>query len=721
MIRNQSARRMPRASACSLFILAMAAGAARADDAVADASDNSGQIQNIVVTAEKLNQTRNEIQTQTGASTYVIGAAAIDALPGGDNLPLNDVLLQAPGVAQDSFGQIHIRGEHNNLQYRLNGIILPEGISVFGQSLSPRLADSVDLITGALPAEYGLRTAGIIDMTTKSGAFTPGGEISMYGGSHGTLQPSIEYGGSSGRFNYFVSASYLQNGLGIESPDGRSNPLHDSTQQGSGFGYFEYLVDDDSKVSLIVGSARNQFEIPDQAGLQPSLGYVLNGQSAYPSDQLSESQREITDYAVLSYLRTMGDFDLQVSLFGRYSSLLFTPDVAGDLLYNGIAQYADKTDTAGGTQIEGVYHLNPQHTLRAGLIVEGDRSTSTTTSEVFPLDPSGAQIGNSPISIADNGGKLSWSYSAYLQDEWKVTDSLTLNYGGRADVIDAYTHAWQFSPRLNAVWKPIEGTTIHAGYSRYFTPPPFELVGGRDVAIFANTSAAPTVALDNTPKAERANYYDIGISQVLIPGLTLGWDNYYKSSTNLIDEGQFGAPIILTPFDYAKGKQYGSELSLSYTAGNFSAYANFAASRAIGKDIVSSQFNFDPAELAYISQHWIHLDHDQTYTASAGASYHWDKTRISADLVSQSGLRSDLATANGGDVPNGAALPHYVTVNLGIGQTLDLPGAGEVKLRFDVVNLLDKEYEIRDGTGVGVGAPQFGARRGFFGGVTKAF
>jgi outer membrane cobalamin receptor len=172
----------------------MAAGAARADDAAptGSGSSSSSDLQNITVTAERLNKTRNEIQTQTGASTYVIGADAIDALPGGDNLPLNDVLLQAPGVAQDSFGQIHIRGEHNNLQYRLNGVILPEGISVFGQSLSPRLADQVELITGALPAEYGLRTAGIVDMTTKSGVFTPGGEISLYGGSHGTLEPSFE-------------------------------------------------------------------------------------------------------------------------------------------------------------------------------------------------------------------------------------------------------------------------------------------------------------------------------------------------------------------------------------------------------------------------------------------------------------------------------------------------------------------------------------------------
>ena len=84
---------------------------------------------------------RNGIQTQTGASTYTITAKDIQAQPGGDNAALNSVVLQMPGVAQDSFGQLHIRGEHNGLQYRLNGIILPEGISVFGQTLDPRLAE----------------------------------------------------------------------------------------------------------------------------------------------------------------------------------------------------------------------------------------------------------------------------------------------------------------------------------------------------------------------------------------------------------------------------------------------------------------------------------------------------------------------------------------------------------------------------------------------------
>src|SRR5580704_12003953 len=226
-------------------------GAAGADTAAAP-TDNSGdptQLSTIVITAQRLNEARSTIETQTGASTYTITSDAIAAAPGGENVQMNQLLLQAPDVVQDSFGQLHVRADHNDLQYRLNGIILPEGISVFSQTLSPRLISSLSLITGALPAEYGLRTAGVIDLTTNSGLLQPGGEISLYGGSHGTFQPSAEYGGSDGKYTYYVTGDYKENDLGIESPNASSNPLHDFTRQEHLFAYLEDIIDSDNRVS----------------------------------------------------------------------------------------------------------------------------------------------------------------------------------------------------------------------------------------------------------------------------------------------------------------------------------------------------------------------------------------------------------------------------------------------------------------------------------------
>ena len=104
------------------------------------------------VIAQQLDIARNQIQPSLGASVYQFTRPAIENQPQGDNAPMNQVLLQAPGVAQDSFGQLHVRGDHANLQFRLNGVQLPEGINVFGQALETRLAHSIALITGALPA-----------------------------------------------------------------------------------------------------------------------------------------------------------------------------------------------------------------------------------------------------------------------------------------------------------------------------------------------------------------------------------------------------------------------------------------------------------------------------------------------------------------------------------------------------------------------------------------
>jgi outer membrane receptor protein involved in Fe transport len=248
------------------------------------------------------------------------------------------------------------------------------------------------------------------------------------------------------------------------------------------------------------------FEIPNSRGLQPTgldgivgLGpqdpvsgdYVLraNGQTAFPSNDLDGRQREITHYAILSYLRAMGDVDVQISAFGRYSSLFYTPggDI-GELLYNGIAQTAYKRDEAYGLQAEGAWHAGEDHTIRFGAVYQADDLVSDTSSAVLPVAPGSetnpnpnplctdpdntCQTSDNPLSILDDGTKHAWSYSLYLQDEWQVFPSLTVNYGVRFDQFQAFDAENQVSPRINAVWTPTDTTTVHAGFSRYFSPPP---------------------------------------------------------------------------------------------------------------------------------------------------------------------------------------------------------------------------------------------------------
>jgi outer membrane receptor for ferrienterochelin and colicins len=695
-----------------------------ADNAPASPSATGDALATVVVTARRLNAARSEIETQTGASTYTITSEAIAATPGGEDAQLNQVLLQAPDVVQDSFGQLHVRADHNDLQYRLNGVILPEGISVFSQTLSPRLISSLSLITGALPAEYGLRTAGIIDLTTNTGLLQPGGEVSMYGGSHSTVQPSAEYGGSSGSFSYYIASDWKENDLGIESPDGSSDPLHDHTTQGHAFGYFDKILDEENRLSLIVGLSDDHFEIPNQHGLQPTLGYEVLGQSDFLSNDLNENQHELAEYAILSWQHSAGALNWQTSVSLRYTSLNFEPDWVGDLLYNGIAQAAFKDDTAAAWQTDASYKIGDTHTVRAGVYFQHDTAESRTTSNVLPINAGGMQTSDIPLAIPDNGNESQEIESAYLQDEWQPLTPLTINYGLRFDHYNAYSSGSQLSPRLNFVWQLATDTMVHGGYSRYYTPPPFELVGSETFTKFAGTSALPpgSVTQDTPPVAERANYYDLGVQQKLLDrALTLGIDSFYEQAQHLIDEGQFGAPIILTPFNYRYGLIGGLELTANYSVHDFSVYGNVSFQAAHGKDVESSQFNFNQQQLDYIADHYIHLDHEGRVAASSGISYLWLGTRFSVDAIFGTGLRDDLVLADGFTIPNGDHTPSYTQINMGVSHAFQLHGSGPLTVRFDVINVTDKIYEIRSGSGIGVFAPQYGAPRGFFGGLSYQF
>ncbi|RKP44177.1 TonB-dependent receptor [Trinickia fusca] len=681
----------------------------------ADTSDASlppVELETVTVQAQRLDRARNGLSPDVGSSVYRFSQTDIDALPQGADTPLNQVLLQAPGVANDSFGQLHVRGEHANLQYRLNGIIIPEPISGFGQSLDTRIIDQVDLVTGALPAQYGYRTAGVVDIRTKSGNTGNGGSIDVYGGSHETIKTTADVFGSSGPLSYYFAGTLGENNLGIEAPTSNGNPLHDHTRQGSGFGYLSYLINPLTRIGLMFGATSNRFEIPNTPGLPGA--FTLNGSASFDSARLDESQAELTNFAVLALQGTNGAaLDYQVALFTRYTRTKFNPDPTGDLIFNGVASNDFHSNQANGVQADTTYRLNDKHTLRAGAMFEQEHAVFDNSVAVFATDASGNQLSDQPFTINDSSSKTGYLYSLYAQDEWKLTDKLTLNYGLRYDRMDEYVQAGQLSPRIGLVYALTNATTLHAGYARYFTPPPFELVSNSTVNLFNGTTNQSPSSQNDPVKPERSHYFDIGVTQRITSALTVGLDAYYKKSTDLLDEGQFGTALIFTPFNYREGHTYGLEFTANYKHDNVSAYLNVAYSNAQGKDIESAQFNFSPDELAYIANHWVYLDHDQRITSSFGGAYTIARTTLTADAIVGSGLRRGFANTD--------RLPWYAQLNVGVKQHFDEPMIGKFDARVVLVNAFGRVYELRDGSGVGVGAPQFGPRRAIYAGVTKQF
>ena len=676
-------------------------------------SDSSTELNQVIVVGQ-LDQARDQIVPYLGATKYSIGQEQIQTQSQGSNAPFNQVILRAPGVAQDSYGQLHVRDEHANLQFRIDDVLIPEGITGFGQEIDTHLVSSVNLITGSLPAQFGFRTSGIIDIHTKEGTALNGGDLSYYGGSHETIFPSFQVGGTQGRLNYFALGSYNQNDLGIENPTGGYHAIHDYTEQYKGFADLSYIIDDSSRISLLLSGTYSDFQIPANPGQTPLFALAGAGPKNFDSRFLSENQHEQNDFAILAYQKSFENVSFQVAAFTRYSATLFTPDNQGDLIFTGLAGRIDRSIFSNGVQFDASWAINDCNVLRGGFLLTVESARVETNNQVFPVDSAGSQTSDVPFTIISNQSKTGAYYGFYLQDEWKVFEPLTINFGARFDVVDEYAHANQLSPRVNVVFQATKSTTLHAGYARYFTPPPLELVQSQTLNQFAGTSNQPASSQNTAVKPERANYFDAGMTEQFTHSFSMGIDGYYKTSRNLIDEGQFGSALIFTPFNYAKGNQYGLEATANYTLGGFNAYANFGFERGTGEQIVSGQFLFAPDRLAFIRNHWVFLDHDQRYTVSAGASYTYKNTTVYADLLYGSGLRSGFANTD--------ELPGYYPVNLGFTHTFQLPQKyGRVQVRFDVTNLFDQSYQLRNGTGIGVFAPQFGPRRGFFGGVSWLF
>jgi outer membrane receptor protein involved in Fe transport len=659
-------------------------------------------------------QARRNIVAATGAGSYEMNQQALEALPQGTNTPLDKALLQVPGVSQDSAasGELHVRNEHANLQYRINGIMLPDGVGAFGQIIDTGIVGSLALITGALPAQYGLRTAGVLDIQTKADAFNNSGSIGVYGGSHGTITTSLEYGGTVGQTQYFVSGRYFGSNLGIENPTPAYNAIHDNTSQEKGFPYLSTVLDPSSRLTFMSGVSNGLYQIPNNPGQTPA--FTAFGVSSFDSTLLNERQSEFNQFNVLAYQKSGDGIDYQFSYFNRYSQLHFLPDTIGDLVFNGVASDVYRQSVINGIQEDTSYRVGFAHTLKFGFSASAERSLVNNGSTVLPLDAMGNPV-DAPISVFDSSAKTGLLFSTYLADEWKVTNNLTVNAGLRFDQMWQYVDANQLSPRLSMTWKPTDGTTFHAGYSRNFTPPEQVLAAPTNLALVQNTTAQAPAGSPNDPVLpERSNVFDVGVVQKIhaIPGLEVGLDAYYKTATDLLDDGQFGQAYVLTAFNYARGFNEGVELKASYTSGNLHVYGNLAWARQIATDVVSNQYLFDPVELNYIANNYVYTDHAQFLTASAGASYLWQGTKFSASMIYGSGLRDGFA--------NTGTVPSYTQVNLGVSHDFNIVSpAKPTTLRFDIVNLFDSIYQIRDGSGIGVFAPQYGPRRGFFFGISQ--
>lgn len=678
----------------------------------------SEQPLSVTITAT-LNQARNALSPETGSTIYRFTDKNISLLPQGNNTPLNGVLIQAPGVSQDSYGQgqsqIHIHGLNGGgIQYRLNGVFLPEPVSSFGQLFSSYFIKSVTLIDNFMPAQFGFRNEGVIDIHSKDGCLSPGGQLEYYGGQRGTIQPSLQFGGCLANVSYYLSGFYFQSALGVQSPTQTPTPEHDRTSQGQSFGYASYLLSPMSRLSLIAGTAINAYQIPGQPDLP--VAFPISGVVSYPnSANTSATELEQNYFGILALQGSNGPkLDYQIALFSRYYKLTYNPDPIGDLAYNGIADKILHTGFVNGMQEDTSYHLNQQHTIEAGYYISGETLEEDNHALVFPISSEGVP-GTVPETEIDNFNGKALLFGLYAQDRLNPLPNLELLLGARYDIMNYFGWQKQFSPRMGLVYSLSPSTTLNAGYARYFQVPPFESVLVNTVATFAGTTGASNIESGNDEiKAEDDEFFDAGIGQQLPFGLSATAEGWFLWATNKLDLAQFGKTYIFAPLQYEHGRGWGADFSLVKSTQRLSFYFNFSYAVQQANTVTAGQFLIDdPAELDYISRHWIYLDDDQEFTWSEGLTYQRWGFLLSADAIWGNGYRFGFA--------NQETQHPYLQVNAAVGHRLPIPGLGDVEGRLCVLNLFDHVYLIRQGSGIGVFSPQYGPRRALYFSATLPF
>ena len=657
---------------------------------------------NYEITAKKLDESRTNLSPKTYGTAFNFQRENIDNLPRGQASSINEILLRAPGVSQDSYGQVHVRNDHSNIQYRINDVIIPEGITGFGQVLDARFIDSADLLTGAMPAQYGYRTAGVVEIKTKdrvskenlaSGAYSE----AIYG-SNRTAGLNQQFSGSKKGLNYFVSGSYLENSRGLESPTGARKSIHNDTKQDKLFGYFSYVLDAKKRLNVIVANATNRYQIPNIANQESS--FELDNAPNINSSQIKQNQTEANRFAIVALQGiTDNEIDYQISGFVRHSDLKFRGDNIGDLIFNGTSSNIDKSSLNSGIQADFSKKINDKNVVRTGLYFSDTAIRDSQKNLTFLADENG-QSSTSPININDKSRKNTQLYSLYLQNEYKPIEKLTLNGGARFDKVNSQINAHHFSPRFNAIYQLNNKVKLHSGYSRYFTAPKAELLSNLDIQRFEGTTNQPETFRNDKVKAEKTDYFDVGLKYQVTKELNFGVDGYYKNIRDMLDEGQFGQALIFKPFNYDKAQVYGLEFSSDYKIKNFTAFANVAYQKAQAKGINSGQYLHEEAEVAYSQRTNLNPDHAQRTTASAGLAYKFTKTKtnLGFDVLYGSGLRRGEA--------NTLKMPSYGQFNIFATQKIE-----KFNLRLSINNILDKKYALRDGTGIGVQASQFASRR----------
>jgi outer membrane cobalamin receptor len=640
--------------------------------------------------------------TRATGSVSAISRQTLKELPGGEDRPVTDVIATQPGFVPDALGNVYARGNHANIQYQIDGIPVPDSVgSLFAASIPTRLVQSLEIITGGMPAEFGDRLGAVVNLVTRAAGDQPEGSAQVRYGSFNTVEPSATYASKlSDHVGAFVGGSVLRSERALDPPS-ITPILHDTGYNARLFGRADYDLDPADHFELFTTYAHNRFQIP----LDPSVVPLdpANPTLVRPVDQYgnasppfiprdtnaSETEDEL--FVAASYLHRFDQGQILIAPTYKLSRGALFADAT-----RALGPTADPGSTASDVtrlaQHAGglVAYSLPigSHLFKAGAQVDYLDGTTTFTQygrddSLGALDPRMTERGRDHTTALSTG--------VYAQDHWTL-GGFAADLGVRADELhvglqDGSTDdSFGVSPRAGASYAFTKDTVVHA-FSGINWQPPAPLDAADAARELGVVPANQVVKYDLKPETDV--FAELGVATRLADPIRVGLVGWGRYAWNQLDDTAIGSTSLLSNYNFKRGRAGGLESSIDLRVGPWlSSFANVSYGFAEGQGISSAKYLFTPDEIA--NNAWQTLDHAQTLSANAGVTARQDRFATTLTVQYGSGLRTGPN--------NDQHVPQYVHVDQTASYTFEASGY-PIRFAVDVINVFNAHYAYRIANG----------------------
>jgi outer membrane receptor protein involved in Fe transport len=623
----------------------------------------------------------------TPISSNVLTRQQLAALP--TNNSLDRIVQTVPGIVRFSYNEPVAHGFHG-VTYEIDGAPMPQGTtSNFAEIIDPKDVDSVEVFTGAFPAEYGgNRMGALVNVQTNRLADLQRpeqGQFTVGAGNYGQALTSFEEALKLGTGELFLNANVQHTDRGLDTPT--YGPIHDNGSQSDQFLRYVTPLNARQSVAFDFSNQLAQFQIP--INTDPNSG--IDPQVALPGTD--DVQREYDRYANINFTSTSRDGNgvFQFIPWVRYTRVAYDGDLNNDVQATLDGSYLaglrqDQRASYAGVRISQ-FRASAHHAVKVG----ADLSRETYSDSELIAEPANASAPDTALPYTPyetHTAQAGTQIGLYAQDKWSPSRALSVDYGLRYDHSTGFTGGWQFSPRIGVNIAPDVKNVVHFYYGRMYAAPSLEDVR-QDCVVLQGCPTVPVYDL----QPERDAYFEMGVAHTFTPAMK-GYVNYFRrNAVNVLDTTQLLNTPLFAVFNNARGRDEGFETRLEGRNGFDSWFVSGTYSVAEAAGVSGSTFLFSPDDLSDTS--WQPEDHDQTWAAN-GAYTH----RFGAGHMWFATLQGEYGTGYPVEFQSGdGRLPAHLTFDVALGKS---PGRnGDRSLGFDlnVENLLNHQYVIKIANG----------------------